>query len=465
MDARGGFDPRLKAAVLLSAAVLAVARLVGLGFEYAGESVQTDFAAYYTAGQMIDAGLSPYRYLITPERIIWTSGDLYRHAQYIYPPLLAELFVPVVRSLSYLSAKYAWWFVDLIGLALILSFSRRALRVPAWPWTFVLIVGAGVFHPLTIQLLRGQIDLVTGALLGLALWLFARRRADFWAGAVLGATALVKFHAGFLFPFLLIRRKWRGFFGFCVAVAIMAALNLTVAGPENIRRYLAELPRISVYGGDGPPSSHLPPEQLALLQPLYLPGGGVVKDGFAFRHRGFRFVTNASFVEVICCGTGFHLARSVASAAVWLFFVVAFALLTHRAYAAPRDAAGEYLYWFAAANAALLAGPTTWTMNVVWLLPAFSVTAYLWLRRTSGLGLQIALAIFAAGLLLVAMPDHISFPGLFPLVLLRLSIYKYPLGEGLLILGSFVYLRHARIAAGAEGGVEIADAWASGDAH
>jgi hypothetical protein len=228
-------------------------------------------------------------------------------------------------------------------------------------------------------------------------------------------------------------------------------LNWAVAGPENLRRYLDELPRISVYGGDGPPESRLPPEQVKLLEPLFPAGGGTIKDGFTFSHGGFDFVTNASFVEVICCGAGFNLPRPAATALVWGFFVASFALLAWRSYAAPLDGEGEYLYLFAAANVALLAGPTTWTMNVVWLLPALPILVVLWRSSSRNAAGAAAALLFAFGLLLVAMPDHLSFPALFPRALLRLSIYKYPLGEALFILGILVHLRRTRLEARSPG--------------
>jgi hypothetical protein len=188
-------------------------------------------------------------------------------------------------------------------------------------------------------------------------------------------------------------------------------------------------------------------EQLALVAPLRPEGGGRIKDGFVFRHDGFKFVTNASFVEVICCGTGFGLPRTAASLSVLAFFCAAFAALTWRGYADPLDGRDEFVYWFAAANVALLAGPTTWAMNAVWLLPAFAVLVYVWLSADGGTAGVLAALCFALGLALAAMPDHNAFPGLFPRILLRLSIYKYPLAEALFILGAFVHLRRRQLAA------------------
>ena len=455
------FDPRVYRALGILLVCLSVSRLVGFGYEFAGEAVQTDFAAYYTAGQMVAAGLSPYRYLITPERIIWTSGDMWQHSQYIYPPLLAAVFSPVAQTMSYLAAKYLWWLLDLAALCLSLSLSRRALRLPLWPWGAAQLMFAGLFHPMLVQLLRGQIDLITAALIGGAFFLFARpgaRRHEMWAGVLVGFATMIKFHAGFVFPFLVLRRKFHAVAGFGLAVVVLIGLNLA-ASPINVQRYLAEVPRISQYGGDGPPGSELPPEARAVIAKLFPPEGGVYKDGFLFRHRGFQFVTNASFVELICCGLGFDLTRPAASMAMLAFFVLSFGLMAWRNYLSPphlitqhtadagesRHDPQEYIYWFAITNVALLAGPTTWTMNVVWLLPALPIFIYLWRSVDRSLASQLAIALFASGLLLVALPDHRSYPALLPRVLLRLSIYKYPAGELLLILGSVVHLRRWRL--------------------
>ena len=430
------------------AVVLSLARIVGWGFEFAGKGIQTDFSAYFTAGQMIAAGLSPYRYLITPERIIWTGGDTWHHSQYVYPPLLAALFAPLTRIMPYLTAKFLWFLVDLTGLALAITLARKTTALPFNPWGWGYLIFTGLFHPLLPQLRQGQFDVITLALVSGAIYLLARKRSDLWGGALLGAAALLKFHAVFFFPFLLIRRKFKAALGFIVAALIVAGLNFAIAGPENVARYLAETPRIAQYGGDGPPESRLSPEELALLKPLKPEAGGTIKDGVWYLLDGFSFVTNASFVELICCGAGFDLPRTPAALLVWGFFIAAFGLLALGGQVRPRTATEEFVYWLAIACVALLSGPTTWTMNAVWLLIAFPLPIHLYRAIAPGsVADQIAFLIFAAGLALIAMPDHRAFPALFPTTLVRLSIYKYVLGELMLILGALLHLRCRALAA------------------
>ena len=59
--------------------------------EAARDSLQMDFSAYYTAGEALSVGLSPYVTHVSTDPVIWDGQGRYRHSRFLYPPLVAEI--------------------------------------------------------------------------------------------------------------------------------------------------------------------------------------------------------------------------------------------------------------------------------------------------------------------------------------------------------------------------------------
>ena len=146
---------------------LSVLRLAGFVVRFGEESVQADFAAFYTAGEAVRHGVSPYRTHADDDPPIWDGVDTYQHSRFLYPPPVAALFRPVA-ALPYALAKRLWMLVSLLCLALSMATALRAVGLKP-DRDALLATGAFVclFHPLLTLLERGQIDALT---LALILW-------------------------------------------------------------------------------------------------------------------------------------------------------------------------------------------------------------------------------------------------------------------------------------------------------
>jgi hypothetical protein len=186
-----------------------------------------DFRDYWSGATSLAMGRDLYW---------WIAAGL--PLEYVYPPPLALLLLPLVWALDYGAARWLWLVFSVlclaVGVALVWRVSgvrseRRWLPVvaclpllPAITWA----LGIGQLSP---QLLL----LVAGAYAALS----ARRPA--LAGALLGVAASVKVFPALLGGYLLLRREWRAL-GAAIAVGL-ACLGLAalVVGWEPYWTYVS----------------------------------------------------------------------------------------------------------------------------------------------------------------------------------------------------------------------------------
>ncbi len=93
---------------------LTTLRLLGFMARFALESLQMDFAAFYTAGEALNAGLSPYRTHLATNPPIWDGINEFLTSRFLYPPLVATLFQPLARLdyfVPFLFWRRHWWAV------------------------------------------------------------------------------------------------------------------------------------------------------------------------------------------------------------------------------------------------------------------------------------------------------------------------------------------------------------------
>ena len=145
----------------------------------------------------------------------------------------------LVTPLTYLPLQWAqsiWTALMLAALASgILAAARLAPRLPAW--APLLVVAS---FPLSFGIWLGQVSSLVTGLVGLGLWLLARRQA-IPAGAAFGVALILKPQLVLLGAVALI---WAApsAAAVCAGVAVAAAAgSLLVIGPAAGRQYLAEL--------------------------------------------------------------------------------------------------------------------------------------------------------------------------------------------------------------------------------
>ncbi len=437
---------------------LAAARLLGFVVWFGQSSVQMDFAAYYTAGEALNSGLSPYHNYVEHEPPVWDGLSLYRHSRFLYPPLVASLFRPAAL-LPYLHAKYLWMGLNLACVVAALAVASQVLRV-RFTLEYLLALGSlvALYHPLLALLETGQLDGVTLLLVTGAVFLMVSRRGTGWAGLLLALATLFKLHNLFFLPFLLLARQWRAAGAYLSGLLALVLLTVVVNGPEALVGYARdELPRISAYGSLGPDTLRLPEE---VFQRAWegLPPGTTVKDGRRYPFSAFAFVSNATLVGTsaadLARGVGRNIGIIVTNSMLSLLFfalifggVLAWGRVRELDYGKLEGARG-FAYWQGAFVVVLLCGPFTWVMNTVWLLPV-AVLAWQQSPLLRGRGAALSLALCLLGLLAAAIPDHHGFAMALPYGR-RVMEYKYVVAELLVFLGLMGFLAD-RTRSGLEG--------------
>ena len=195
-------------------------------------------------GGDIYADAAPFQALI--ESGTFSMKDASVVWPYVYPPLIALLFVPL-RSLSPTLVQGAWWTVNLMVLLLGALCCLRAhgpLRPLGVAAVLLLLYR---FEPAVAALRLGQIEIIQFALLSLTLYSLSRGREGL-GGACLGLATALKFFPGALVGFLIWRRRWLAA-GWALVVALAAIVgSFALVGFEVLPRYLSYT---SAYGIGG----------------------------------------------------------------------------------------------------------------------------------------------------------------------------------------------------------------------
>lgn len=408
--------------------------------------LQMDFTAFYTAGESLNAGLSPYLNHIAHTSPIWDGINPYIFSRFQYPPPAAMLFQPLAL-LPFLTAKYIWVALSMIGVLLSVALIARVFPLRAtWQWLVTGILVC-VFFPLLTLVERGQIDAVTLALLSLAgFWIIKMKAREGWlAGFTIALAILIKVYCVFLLPFLLIRRRWAVLAGTaCGLVGLLAGSYLFPGGSKMWQEYVHDvLPRISFHD-EGLNQVRVDP---VLIQQVRGDVGAdaTAKDGRVYQLYGFNFSSNASLMRVVLdefFAQDAKISRSLLSLLVFMALSLPFVPWLLRSRPDRRTDRQEFLFWLLIMVVILLAAPLTWTMNVVWLLPIGVVVISAW-RDFGEVKLAIPLILMSIGILFAALPDHktLELVDYFAKTWLN---HKYVISELLVLGGGIAYLYLSR---------------------
>lgn len=165
------------------------------------------FVVAYTVSQLLLEGTDPALayddawFIPQVQRFEPTVIDIQ-----VNPPTMALVALPLAW-LPYRVARLIW---GVINLGFFLLFIIGVAWELQWPKTKLLwgIISAALFQPVYAQQEQGQLYLFMAALLLLA-WLGYRRQKDAWLGIALAAMLLFKLAGLFLWPLLLVQRRWR----------------------------------------------------------------------------------------------------------------------------------------------------------------------------------------------------------------------------------------------------------------
>jgi hypothetical protein len=206
---------------LIGAIGFSLIRTIGKSTDYQ----DLDFGAYYRGALAVSRGETPY--------VVDEYGPL---GSYVYGPALAFMMQPLVL-LDYIWACRLWtlfnWALTCGCVAMALGLAgvkdRRHLLMAFWLTT---IPTASYFWS-GIRVGQASILMVT---LCLGWGLCLRSGRSLTGGCLLAAATSLKLAPGFLIPYLLVRRDWRGLFGVCLGGIVLFLVPVTWVGFDGCAR-------------------------------------------------------------------------------------------------------------------------------------------------------------------------------------------------------------------------------------
>lgn len=198
-----------------------------------------DFAAFYTAGTIVNEGQLSRLYdlnlqLQTQKQFVATVKLKNAPLPYIHPPFEAWLFVPFAR-LKYPHAYIAWTITQICLLALAIFFLLpRGTRKFSYV-VFLAILSMGLF-PAAMALLQGQDSFLLLLVVSLCFFCWVRR-CHFLSGCFL-ALGLFKFQLVIPIAMIfLLRRKYKFASGFAAVGLLLLMLSCRMVGWRGLINY------------------------------------------------------------------------------------------------------------------------------------------------------------------------------------------------------------------------------------
>lgn len=190
----------------------------------------TDFASFYGAGYLADAGQPALAYdqaaHYAAEQHATEPGIAYQF--FYYPPV----FLLICAALAHLPYLAAFVVFEALSLALYLAVTRRILDEPLSAALVPMLAFPAVFWTMGL----GQNALLTASLFGAGLLTVDRRPG--WAGMFFGALCY-KPHLALLVPVALIAgRRWGAFAVAAATVAALVCASAALFGWETWQAYL-----------------------------------------------------------------------------------------------------------------------------------------------------------------------------------------------------------------------------------
>lgn len=415
--------------------VASLFRLLLFALKFGQAYLQPDFAAYFTAGEALNADLSVYLNWVGNDPPVWDGTAQYVHSRFLYPPLAGALFQPVAL-LPYAIMKHAWTFLSLgcvsAGMVLAARKSRVTMSLES-----LLVIGIFVclYLPLMIHLERGQGDAVTFLLLMAAIGILMTSKGGYSAGLLLAGATLLKLNCIYFIPFLLISKKWKALTGYLAGGLILLILTFIFTGIDPLEDYVfEELPRITSFGEIGSPDVRIDESVFDDLPIGYKDGNQyIIPENLGFAFSG----SLAWYAKDFFSRLGVGVSMSTLSVILYLCFFLLIWVWQVRfqqknSHVEPMK---EFAYWQIVLIVILLISPMTWVMNTIWLMPAIVIFIFWYVNLKEKAGAYF-LALGAAGLLLAAIPDHAGYLQIIPFGV-KLIYLKYIIAE-IMLMGSLL---------------------------
>ena len=187
--------------------------------------------AHAVLRQFSIGGTKDFHHFYHAAQAMWNGSDIYAAANghYVYPPFLAFILQPLALMPEHIAAII--WIVlsgVFVFAATLIAASEAArcwLRAgaqndPSTPWLIAAIATILVADKIHASFILGQTDCLM--LLGFACTLSWMQRKPLLAGAIVGATASIKYLSLIFVPYFLIKKNFRAAFA---SAAVASSAN------------------------------------------------------------------------------------------------------------------------------------------------------------------------------------------------------------------------------------------------
>jgi hypothetical protein len=325
--------------------------IIVLGYIVA-ESYQIDYRAFHVAGKSVLLGLDPYLNYVNdiPELYAPINAESQAFSAFRYPPLAAFFFIPFALFNYEVSRS-------LFSFVVICSFYLLAWRVIGKQKTedsHLLAISLVLFSfPLAATFQRGQVDLVLVCLAYVSFELLNHPKFGIYSPVLLAVATIFKIFPGFLAIYLLLKKKFREFTIFCIAIIFLYLLPMPILGNNVFNNFWKRtFPRIlgeihtslqlslhgqkAVFWGSG-----------NFIQAIE--GSGKVADR-DYVGGGMNFLLKEHDFLAVLMGL--------------IVFIILFYLLKYK---------DEKYRFISLMNTINIFNPLSWLMGVVWYIPFFLV--------------------------------------------------------------------------------------------
>jgi len=198
--------------------------------------------------RQFSSGTKDFHHFYRAAVAMWNGIDIYAAANghYIYPPFLAFILQPLALMPEQIAATTWIVFSGVFVFAAALIASRQAAG--CWlgtgaendasiPWLIAAIATLLIADKIHASFILGQTDCLM--LLGFACILRWMQRKPLLAGAIVGATASIKYLSLIFVPYFLIKKNFRAAFWSVVAFVFFMTLPVVQIGFARTGRYTA----------------------------------------------------------------------------------------------------------------------------------------------------------------------------------------------------------------------------------
>jgi alpha-1,2-mannosyltransferase len=232
--------------LLLAFEILALLLFIAVSHHWVGplnKPTTTDFASFYAAGSLTDAGHPALAYDLAAHRAAEEQAtEPGINYQYFYYPPVFLFICAALAKLPYLPAFIVF---QALTLPLYLFVGRRTLNETSWTALLALLAFPAVFWNIGL----GQNAFLTAALFGGGLLLIDRRPV--LAGILFGALCY-KPHFGLLVPVALAAGgRWRAFAAAAASATALVLLSAAVFGGQSWHDYLGAFAGSNATYGSG----------------------------------------------------------------------------------------------------------------------------------------------------------------------------------------------------------------------